>query len=993
MALHPRFPSSPYEIVKADERWFPAAEELRSTAYEKLLPPLVAELRKEVEAWRNSGYAGASQTSIALLRWWFDADHLQEQANGSLTEFRYYFAQREAVETVIWLYDVRRARDKFDLLRFATGGVLRPSDFPEDWPRYVIKMATGSGKTKVLSLLIAWSFFHKLYEVDSPLARNFLLIAPNIIVLDRLRADFDGLKIFFEDPVLPDNGFAGHNWRDDFQMTLHIQDDVRVVRETGNLFLTNVHRVSLTDTAEPTLQDEDLRDYFLDAFGPKPVGKTTDSSADLGEIIREVDELAVFNDEAHHIHDERLAWFKYIQDIHHRMLQRDKRLALQIDVTATPRHNNGAIFVQTVSDYPLVEAIYQNVVKHPVLPDAASRAKLREHRTAIFSDKYRDYLALGVEEWRNSNSEHEKLGKKPVLFVMVDDTRNCDEVGAWLERTYSEFEGAVLVIHTKNNGEISEASSGKSKEELERLRKAANEIDKSGSPYKAIVSVLMLKEGWDVRNVTAIVGLRAFAAASNILPEQTIGRGLRRMYRGNEDVSETVSVLGTPAFMEFVESIQNEGVTLERVPMGGGTTREDSIVVEVDSENPEKNIDALDIPLPRLSRRYQREFKELAELDPSALGNPRIALKPFTLDQTREIVFKTMLDSEVHHTIVLDGSGPADYRPVIAFFARQLMKELRLVGGYELLYPKVRDFVRDYLFMASPVDLEDPVVLRNLSEPAPGKVLFDSFKAGINALTIRGAGSARIEDHIRLRETRPFRTEPRKSITARKTIFNKIVGEPRSGGLELKFAQFLENAPDVQAFAKNYLAVGFKLDYVKADGDLSTYTPDFIVRTTDGHVWIVETKGREELDLPQKLHRLAEWCVDATAAESAETSAKYDWVYVDQTSFERDRPDTFASLATAFLKHRTEAVAELSKNSGSMGNGSHKGKAEQDRTEHACALYAAGKISRGPAARLAGLDRGAFDHELYVRKIPSYTIEMLEQDLATLSRIREEPPK
>src|SRR5262249_3924619 len=155
-------------------------------------------------------------------------------------------------------------------------------------------------------------------------------------------------------------------------------------------------------------------------------------------------------------------------------------------------------------------------------------------------------------------------------------------------------------------------------------------------------------------------------------------------------------------------------------------------------------------------------------------------------------------------------------------------------------------------FQQSPVNLEDPVVLRNLSEPAPVKTLFDSFKAGINALTIRDTGSARIEDRIRLRQTRPFRTSPRSFLVAKKSIFNKRVGEPRSGGLELKFAKFLETAPDVQAFAKNYLAVGFKLDYVKADGDLSTYTPDFIVRTTDANIWIVETKGREELDLPQK---------------------------------------------------------------------------------------------------------------------------------------------
>ena len=906
MSLHPKFPTSPFAPLLAEHRWFPAQEEMRSTAYEKLLPPLVAKLRAEVQDWRARGYPGASPTSVTLLRWWFETEHLIENADHSVSPFLYYFAQREAVETVIWLHDVRRARDKFDLLRFDGSGAVSHGMFPEEWPRFVIKMATGAGKTKVLSLLIAWSFFHKLYEPDSTLSRNFLLIAPNIIVLDRLRADFDGLRIFFNDPILPDNGHGGRNWRDDFQLTLHLQDEVRVVRETGNLFLTNIHRVFLGDVPEPSLEDDDLRDYFLAPFGPKPASRTTDSGADLGEIIREVDELAVFNDEAHHIHDERLAWFKNIEDIHHRMLQRDRRLALQIDVTATPRHDNGAIFVQTVSDYPLVEAIHQNVVKHPALPDAPSRAKLCEHHTAIFSDKYRDYLTLGIEEWRKSAAEHERLGKKAVLFVMVDDTRNCDEVGAWLEKTSPELACAVLVIHTKNNGEISEAASGKNKEELERLRKAANEIDSPASPHKAIVSVLMLKEGWDVRNVTVIVGLRAYSSKANILPEQTLGRGLRRMYRGSEDVRETVSVLGTPAFMEFVESIQSEGVTLERVPMGGGISREDSIVVEVDAENPEKDLNALDIALPRLSRRYQREFKELSELDPSAIGNPRVSLQPFTPEETREIVFKTMLDAEVHHTIQLDGFGPADYRSVVAFFARQLMKELRLVSGYEELYPKVRDFIRAHLFEPSPVDLEDPVVLRNLSEPAAGKILFDALKVGINALTIRDSGSARIEDRIRLRETRPFRTDPRPHLAPKKSLFNKIVGEPRSGGLELKFARFLENAPDVQAFAKNYLAIGFKLDYVRADGDLSTYTPDFIVRTTDGAVRIVETKGREELDLPQKMARLRQWCADATSAEHGESGngTRYDFVFVDQQGFEQHRLETFAALAASFREYK-----------------------------------------------------------------------------------------
>ena len=516
---------------------------------------------------------------------------------------------------------------------------------------------------------------------------------------------------------------------------------------------------------------------------------------------------------------------------------------------------------------------------------------------------YADYLQLGIEEWRKSYAEHEVLGKKAVLFVMVDDTRNCDEVGAWLEKTCTELQDAVLIIHTKNNGEISEAVTGKNKDELELLRKQANSIDSWASPYKAIVSVLMLKEGWDVRNVTTIVGLRAFAAPSNILPEQTIGRGLRRMYFG-ADVPETVSVMGTPAFMEFVESIQSEGVTFERVPMGAGAGRKDSLIVEVDIENTDKNLDALDIELPKLTRRFNREYKNLEALDPASFGNPRLTLKPFTPEETREIVFKTMLDAEVHHTIRLDSAGPADYRSVVAFFARQLMKEFRLVGGYDVLYPKVRAFMAEHLFEAKPVNLEDPVVLRNLSEPEAGKILFDSFKQAINALTVQDTGTSRIEDRIRLRDTRPFRTENRPYLAPRKSLFSKIVGEPHAGGFELRFARFLDEAPDVVAFAKNYLAVGFKIDYVKTSGDLSNYVPDFLAKTADGTVWIVETKGREEIDLPQKMARLKQWCADATSASQAEGGAEYRFVYVDQQGFERMPTKDFAGLTAAFRDYQ-----------------------------------------------------------------------------------------
>jgi type III restriction enzyme len=324
----------------------------------------------------------------------------------------------------------------------------------------------------------------------------------------------------------------------------------------------------------------------------------------------------------------------------------------------------------------------------------------------------------------------------------------------------------------------------------------------------------------------------------------------------------------------------------------------------VDALNPEKNIDRLDIAIPKLGRRFHRDYKDLAALDPAALGNPKLRLKPFAAGETREIVFKLMLEDGVHHTITLDSAGPGDYRAVVGFFAGQLLRELRLVGGYDVLYGKVKTFIRDHLFDATPVNLDDPVVLRNLSEPEAGKNIFDSFKRAINALTIRETGTSRIENYIRLRDTRPCRTDQRPYLAATKSIFNKTVGEAHAGGFELMFAAFLEAAPDVAAFAKNYLAVGFRLDYVKADGDLSTYTPDFIVRTNDDTVWILETKGRQEIDVPQKIKRLAQWCADATAVSAGDDGRTFRFVFVDQKGFESHPPRTMAGLSTAFTEYQ-----------------------------------------------------------------------------------------
>ena len=886
MALHKNFPKSPYKILDPKIRWFPADEDLREKGYEKLLPPLVAKLRNEVKVWRGGNYKGASDTSKALLNWWFNEEHTIFDKDGNSNFFKYYFAQQESVETVIWLYEVAGVENKYDLIKYDSSGAVSAGMFPEDWLRFVIKMATGSGKTKVMSLLLAWSYFHKKYEKDSKLSKNFLLITPNIIVLERIKNDFVGLKIFYEDPIIPENGYEGQNWQDDFQITLHLQDEVGNISDTGNIFLTNIHRVFEGDIKESNFNDKDLTDYFL---GEKPVSKTNESKVDLGEIVRDVDELMVINDEAHHIHDEKLAWFKSIQDINNQLLQKGKSISLQIDVTATPKHTNGGIFVQTISDYPLVEAIHQRVVKNPVLPDEASRVKLQEKQSSLYTEKYEDFIKLGIEEWRKTYKELEPTGKKSILFIMTDDTKNCDEVQEYLEKNYLDLKGKILTIHTNESGDISETVKGRNKEELEELRKQANDIDSPESPYKVIVSVLMLKEGWDVKNVTTIVGLRAYSAKANILPEQTLGRGLRRMFFGDDTVEEYVSVIGTPVFMEFVESIRAEGVELEKRSMNQNSKAITPTVIEVDSGNLKKNIPKLDIELPILTPRIQREYKNLIELDISKFQYKKIKIKEFSEEEKREITFKTVIDDKPHHTTLLESNIEPNYQSAIGFFVQTIMKELRLFGCYDILFGKVKEFVINYLFTQR-VNLEDMNILKNLSEFEVTKTIRETFKKEINNLTVKDAGNAEIKNYIKISNSRPFVVHDNAYLIPKKSVFNKIVGDSH---FELEFADFLEKCDDVISFAKNYYEIHFKIDYRNADGVISYYYPDFFVKVDNKTVYIIETKGREDLDDPLKIKRLEQWCVDANDRQK---KIQYKMLYIKQDDWQKYQPKNFQDL-------------------------------------------------------------------------------------------------
>lgn len=882
MAIPPEFPSSPYTIINPDNRWLPDPKFLDENF--NPMPPLVDKIRHEVKKWRDNDYEGASETTQALLHFWFEEEHLIENSNGEFFEFKYYFAQRESVETIIYLHEIANVEDKYDLLKFDTTELIRPADFSESWARFVIKMATGSGKTKVLSLILVWSFFHKTYEENSDLSRNFLVITPNIIVLDRIRSDFEGLKTFFADPMVPDDGYQGRNWKSDFQLDVHIQDNVHKRNKTGNIFLTNIHRVYDSDYKEPSFDDEDTSGYFLG----KKAKDVKEDHVDLGDIVRDIDELMVLNDEAHHIHDSKLQWFKSIEDIHHNLKHKGKKLSMQVDFTATPKNTNGYIFPQTVSDYPLVEAIHQNIVKQPFIPDDASRKKMKVIDSVRVEERYAIYLDVGYHEWKKAYDEHIGVGKKAVLFIMAEDIKKCDAIADYLERTYPEFENAVLTIHTKKDGTFSTAKSAK--EELEMLRKAANEIDNLENPYKVIVSVLVLKEGWDVRNVTTILGLRSFAAESKILPEQTLGRGLRKMYHDGE---EKLMVIGTEPFMEFIESIKKEGVPLRPIPTG--PEKRQAIRIEVDWDNENKNIGELDILIPILEPSFYKDFIKLKQMDVSKFKVNKFDIEHFSAKEVIEINFVHIVDGEKRETLKLKGSGDIDYRSMLKYYSEVIIKETKLVSGSATIYAKLKEFISEYLF-EEPVDLEDANIIKNVSRREVTNKILDTFICYVNKITTSSISEPRILAWKSVADTKPFIVKNQKYFDPDKSVFNKIIGD---SGFELSFAEKLERLPDIKSYAKNYLAIQYNIQYQDRNGRISKYYPDFLVKTSDDKVFIIETKGNADLDVPSKLRRLKEWCSDVNSKADDTT---YIPLYVEQEKYENEKYHihTFNDLVKLF---------------------------------------------------------------------------------------------
>lgn len=855
---------------------------------------LVPKIRDAVDAWRDGGYEGASEVTRRLFQYWFEEDH---QVSGFGVPFRYYFCQREAMETLAWLVEIAGQRDSKALIE--AHGTIYQKDLisknvefqttmdgrrqlrrylpeldaeglqdlpPEELRRFAFKMATGSGKTWVMAMIVVWSRFHKQRVPGSELSTNFLIVAPNVIVYQRLEKDFAANRIFFEIPLIPPE------WRGGFFQKVILRGEAAEPEASGNLFLTNIHQLHESRDEEWTPGNA------IEALlGRKPAKNLAASGQrSMLERVKSLQDIVVMNDEAHHVHDEDLAWSRSLLAIHRAL---PGGVAAWLDFSATPKDQNGMYFPWTVVDYPLAQAVEDRIVKAPLIvtkeddpkrpaddPDNVTKANVAE--------KYGYWLRAAVLRWKAHWTVYKKLNTKPVLFIMAEKNAYADALGEYLWKT-KEFgfkESEVLVIHTDAAGEIT-------KKDLDKARQAARDIDKAKSKVKAIVSVMMLREGWDVRNVTVVLGLRPFTAKAEILPEQVIGRGLRLMTKVSPDHTQTLEVLGTRNLLNVLRSqLEAEGV-------GIASTKTDPplpVIIE-----PVQERLAYDIAIPITKPNLTHDICKLSDLKVDSLEaifDQDELVEPFRVKLKLE--FATT-ETEIHQVEIAAGELPPA-QELLASITNKVIMRASLPNRFALMYPVVREYVATRCFGRA-IDLDDEALRSHLSRLEMQEGIAKYLARKIAELTIERHAIEFDKADFRLSETTPFswrRNLP--PLQVKKTVFNFVA---TYNDYERRFAEFLQDARDVLRFAalgtteQGQSGTQFRVDYLKPSGAIGFYHPDWVVvqDVKTGEVnWIVETKGRVWEGTAAKDEAISTWCARITDA----TGAAWRYLRVNQTDFD-----------------------------------------------------------------------------------------------------------
>lgn len=834
--------------------------------------------RGNTTRWEETNYKGTTPITKRLLQHWFYEEHFLEQD----LVFHYWRCQREAIEVLIYCHEVLAVRNIAELSKELELSVYEQATLFEQFrdltvaqvqqregqikeafaeyvtrspiPKLAFNMATGSGKTMVMALTIAWMYLNNY-------SRTFLTICPNTIVLDRLALAFENLAIFKGFPIVPPE-----YWANDKVYDFNFKN-VQVVKRnegstefgTGVIFLTNIQQLYDKETPRGRNQLQLLVD-----------------NARIGEFINPLvnrvlryDNVTVINDEAHH--SAAPEWSRIIQYVR----DNARGFHLQLDFSATNKYYaDGSSFEHIIYEYGLKQAIDDGIVKDI---EIQTYADMQDKVILWSNERQRQFLIEeALKKLEELKQTYADTPAKPVLFVLASTTNEADHIGNAIiedpDNPYTNQE--VLVIHTnKTTGEIL-------KRDLDTARRVAREIDEPDNKIEIIVSVLMLQEGWDVKSVYCVVPLRA--AGSQIMVEQIIGRGLRRRFphknRDQEyEVEEKLWIIEHPNFRRFWEA--------EKERHGYD--------FHIDSGEPDKPLRSIrvdeakleyDIEVPILSGgTYQTRSIDATLIKVHAMPANNFNVTSFDVSNP-QVVHKRLGETQVDA-----GEVPLRfyifYNFVKAKLVNMIVEENKLVGTdvKAIIDRKLDEYIAGRLFRD--FNSDDPQHVKRLNLVPIVDETLNAFGDQIRkiAATVRDfEPSVRT---VKVSDTKPKETS-KDTYEPQKSVFNRVDYDSE---LEHEFMERLDVWDGVEAWSR---VVPFKIPYYDEEYGFHYYIPDFIVKAAGRH-YLVETKGegfaRQE-ETESKRDVAEQWI--AKANESAEV----EWAYLFVLDKRFNRYKQLASL-------------------------------------------------------------------------------------------------
>jgi len=902
-----------------------------------------------------------TDATAELLKWWFQQDYIDSR------QYNFHEGQRQAILNTIFAHEVLGAQTLQGLYQKIAPEVILESHRASeqiaapknDYPKYCMKMATGTGKTWVLQAFLIWQLLNANRITGNPMfTKNFLVVAPGLIVYERLLDAFMGKerggKRDFADSDINkyQELFIPETYRDEVfrfvQGAVCQKSDIgRKVTSGGIIAISNWQ--TLMEQGEEEIEAENDIEAPGIAADPArvvqsvlPLTPGTSGGNDLGQLnqkyerggalsyLRGLPNMLVFNDEAHRIHEikregevSEVEWQKSLNII----AENKKNCFIQVDFSATPYNQVGtgknikrAYFPHIVVDFDLKNAMKQGLVKSLVLDKrkeigALSNEELefKAHRdddgNPVLSDGQRLMLRAGLAKLKKLEAEFAVLDptRCPKMMVMCEDTSVTPLVQDFLKlEGLSEEE--IIRVDSDRKGEINQ-------KEWTDLRERLFDLDAHPNP-RVVISVLMLREGFDVNNICVIVPLRATQA--QILLEQTIGRGLRLMWRGDEyedskrdnrkliregkspnNMIDVLSIVEHPAFMQFYKELIEDGLVGETDEDDDGTTSTGDLIAVDLREDYEQFDFAMPFVLHEREETIQQRQVDINSLSPFT-GFSLLQLKA-QIGKGEKFISEDVQTSTRFGDYRVDGgvmtaTGYNDYvarvvRRIGDMLSQPITRSSKVYAN-QSQYPYMQankpqlaawidTYIRQRLFGEKVDPLEDENWRLLLIDPVTEHVIKVWAQQLLNISDTEITCDAEVT-YRRLSEVKKLTMRQSSSLLVNKCIYPRLPFPSRNGGLEQSFMEMASHDGEVEAFCKiNEQKHDFlRLRYIKEDGLPAFYSPDFLLKTAKD-IFLVETKAQDQLAHPnvQRKRRAAlAWCERVNKLEPAERMNR-EWHY------------------------------------------------------------------------------------------------------------------